>query len=76
MADCKEYLKKIPRVRIQHCFREVNKCADALARRGVLLPQDFFIFSIPPTDVSLLLSLDIAGIMYECVCSNIYVYVS
>ena len=32
IADCKEGLKRIPWVRIQHCFREANKCADTLAR--------------------------------------------
>ena len=32
VADCREGLKKIPRVRVLHCYREANKCADALAR--------------------------------------------
>ena len=30
VSDCKAGLKEIPMVCIQHCFREVNKCADAL----------------------------------------------
>ena len=47
IADCKEGSKKIPRVRIQHCYREANKCADTLARRGALLSQDFVIFHSP-----------------------------
>lgn len=38
VIDCKEGLKKIPLVRIKHCFREANKCANALARLGALLP--------------------------------------
>ena len=37
VADCKEGLKKIPFVRLKHCFREANKCADNLTRRGALL---------------------------------------
>lgn len=32
--DCREGLKKIPLVRIQHCYREANKCVDALVRLG------------------------------------------
>ncbi|XP_075650954.1 uncharacterized protein LOC142621553 [Castanea sativa] len=32
VTDCREGLKKIPRVRVLHCNREANKCADALAR--------------------------------------------
>nr|POF05818.1 putative ribonuclease h protein [Quercus suber] len=37
VADCREGLKKISLVRIQHCYRETNKCADALARRGTIM---------------------------------------
>ena len=32
VADCREGLKKIPRVRVLRCYREANKCVDALAR--------------------------------------------
>ena len=55
--DCREGLKKIPFVRINHCFREANKCADALVRRGALLPQDFIIYIHPLPDVVMLLNL-------------------
>ena len=73
IADCKEGLKKIPKVRIQHCYKETNKCADAFARRGALLSQDFLIFHStntnpppppPAVDVALLVSLDAVGTMY------------
>ena len=70
VADCKESLKKIPRTIIKHCFREANKCAEALALRGSLFSQDFLSFSFPPSDVALLLSVDSAGTVYERVCSN------
>ncbi|KAK9987317.1 hypothetical protein SO802_032268 [Lithocarpus litseifolius] len=65
VADCREGLARIPRVQIQHCYREANKCADALARRGALLPCNFRVFESPPADVALLLSLDDAGILYD-----------
>ena len=64
VADCREGLKKIPLVRIQHCYREANKCADALARRGASLTQDFTIFMKPPSNVAFLLNLDSAGMVY------------
>ena len=54
IADCKEGSKKISRVRIQHCYREASKCADALARIGALLSQDFVIFHSPPPWLMLL----------------------
>ncbi|KAK9994061.1 hypothetical protein SO802_023764 [Lithocarpus litseifolius] len=64
IADCREGLKEILLVRIQHCYREVNKCVDALARRGVTLKQDFTIFMEPPSDVAFLLNLDSVGTLY------------
>ena len=42
VADCREGMTRTPRVHIQHCYRETNKCADALVRWGALLPCDFF----------------------------------
>lgn len=32
VSDCKAGLKEIPMVKIQHCYREANKCANTLAR--------------------------------------------
>jgi len=71
LADCKEGLQKIPRVQVQHCFREANKCADAFARRGALLSQDFVFYQSPPADVALLVSLDAVGTLYERFCSPV-----
>ena len=51
VADCREGLKEICLVRVQHCYRETNKCADALAKKGALLSQDFVVFVEPPSDV-------------------------
>ena len=47
------------------CYREANKCVDALARRGALMNRDFVIFSEPPFDIDLLLRLDANGTMYD-----------
>ena len=69
VTDCKEGPKKIPFVRIKHCYREANKCADDLARRGAILGQDFIVFIHPPPqkkrEVELLLRLDALGTMYD-----------
>ena len=65
LGDCKAGLRDIPVVKIQHCYRQANKCADALAMRGALLPQDFVVFLEPPADVALLLSLDAAGVAFD-----------
>ena len=63
--DCKEGLKQIPNVKIMHCFREGNKCADNLVRGGALLDQDFAVFIHPPPEVELLTRLDIVGTLYD-----------
>ena len=47
MADCKAGLQKIQRTKVLHYYREANKCANALARRGALLSHDFVIFPSP-----------------------------
>ena len=47
VSNCKSGLREIPLVQIHHCYREADKCADALARRGALLPQNFVVFLDP-----------------------------
>nr|POF24256.1 putative ribonuclease h protein [Quercus suber] len=71
VADYKEGLRRIPRVKIKHCYHEANKCADALARRGALMNCDFVIFSEPPSDIDLLLRLYADGTMYDCSISSV-----
>lgn len=34
--DCRELISQFSQVRIGHCYREANFCADFLARKGVL----------------------------------------
>ena len=58
-------LRDIPVVKIQHCYRQANKCADALARSGALLPQDFVVFLEPLASISLLLSLDATEVAFD-----------
>ena len=56
VADCKKGLKKISNVRLLHCFREANNCANNLARRGAMYP---------PLEVDLLIRLDAMGTLYD-----------
>ena len=39
------------RIQFKHCYRETNRCADALARRGVEQDIDFISFSSLPEDI-------------------------
>ena len=65
LADCKEGLKCIPQVKVQHCYREANKCANTLARWGAMLAKDFVLFLQPPSDVLFLLNLDYSGVTFD-----------
>ena len=49
VRDCRSGLREIPLFQIQHCYREANKCADALARRGGLTLTGFCCFLRPPS---------------------------
>ena len=65
LADCKEELKLIPKVKIQHSYREANKCTDTLSLRGALLNDDFVLFLNPSFEVLLLVNLDNSGVTYD-----------
>ena len=65
LANCKEGLKLVPKVKIQHSYREANKCADTLSLRGALLNDDFVLFLNPSFEVLLLVNLDNSGVTYD-----------
>lgn len=50
---------------MSHCFREANKCVDALAKKGLTLDQDIMYFDGPLMNLYLLLFYDTMGLYYE-----------
>ena len=48
VADCREGLKEIPLVCVQHCHREANKCAGALAKKCAPSILGFYCFCSAP----------------------------
>ena len=55
-------LRRFPRVQVKHVYREVNRCADALARWGCLMDDAFVVFNHPPsTSVLCLVNSDLAS---------------
>ncbi|KAK9999219.1 hypothetical protein SO802_018822 [Lithocarpus litseifolius] len=65
IVDCRTLLSRIPQVKLNHCYREANQCADALAKKGSVYQQDFMIFDSPPVDISMLLYYDSISMYYE-----------
>ncbi|KAK9991108.1 hypothetical protein SO802_026093 [Lithocarpus litseifolius] len=61
LVDCRLLLNRIPLARVNHVFREANHCADALAKNGCMLEEDFCIFDSAPPVVKDLLCKDVNG---------------
>lgn len=65
-ADCKSLLSRIPLTKVKHVYREAKKCADALARKGCTLWEDFVIFDVPPSFViSSFVCSNVNGVNYR-----------
>ena len=46
--DCRDLLRRLPRFKLSHCFREANFCADVLAKMGSASVELDAIFISPP----------------------------
>nr|XP_023873761.1 uncharacterized protein LOC111986367 [Quercus suber] len=53
------------KLRIMHCFREANRCWDALTRKGPIIQQDFVVYDSLPVDIFMLLYYNQIGMYYE-----------
>ena len=56
--DCRQLISQFGQVRIGHCYREANFCADFLARKGALQDCCFCVYQDPPVDLLDLISAD------------------
>ena len=52
--DCRQLASQIPQTRFNHCYREANRCADALAKIGSQQILDFILYDNPPVDLQTL----------------------
>ena len=68
--DCRYLISQLPRVRVKHCVREANRCADELARLGSKQENDFLVFRSPPMDVWDLLKADANGLYINRFCTE------
>ena len=50
LADCRLLLGRFQHYKVQHAFREVNRVADALAKSGCVMKEQFVILNAPPSD--------------------------
>ena len=63
LLDCKSPIASLTQVRVAHVFREANRCANFLAKKGYCMWEDFVIFDASPFDeLDQLLVSDINGL--------------
>ena len=70
LKECKHMANRLPQKIFRHVYREANKCADLLARIGLLLDNDFIVFSSPPMDLASFLEADANGLYVNRLCSE------
>ncbi|KAL0016093.1 hypothetical protein SO802_003162 [Lithocarpus litseifolius] len=51
-------MAQLPQVQVKHCFQEINRRVDALARLGSEQNSDFHFFNCPPMDILDLFNFD------------------
>ncbi|KAK4590598.1 hypothetical protein RGQ29_020951 [Quercus rubra] len=65
-----QLISQLAQVRIGHCYREANACADFLARKGALQASSFILYQDPPVDLLELISSDKLGLYLKCIKSE------
>ena len=68
VADCRLLISRIPQVKVRHCYRESNSCADALARFGAKMCPDVMYFSSPPPWLFSTYVSDLYGLYHSRLC--------
>ena len=67
--DCRSLMKNIHKVQLKQCFKEANRCADALAKFGSTMVEDFIVFESSPGFILNLLHFDKMGLTQDRVCN-------
>ena len=68
--DCRLLLSQIPQVRLSHCYREANGCADFLAKNGITQDRDFIVYVDPPMELLELIRSDCSGMYHNRLCPD------
>ena len=69
--DCRKLISSTPQVRIGHCYREANSCADFLTKMGSAQIREFILFNDLPVDLEDLISLDAVGMYHNRLLSEL-----
>ena len=68
LNDCRYLLGRFLQTWVVHVFREGNRCADALAKLGSNMAEEFLVFNNPPSpDVLYFVNIDVVGVSLFCI---------
>ena len=68
LDDCRLLVNYIPQIQFKHCYRQVNRCVDSLARMSCCLDVDFSFFSNPSVDILSVFEDDCNGVFCSRLC--------
>ena len=68
LDDCMMLVSRFQQIRIKHCFREANRCADSLIRMSFIQDADFSSFVSPPMDMIDVYEDDLNGMYFNWIC--------
>ena len=70
LDDCRQLMTQFHRIQFKHFYREANRCADALARRGAEQDIDFISFRSLPEDILNVFMDDFSGMHFNRHCPD------
>ena len=68
LDDCRTLISRFRQISFKHCYREVNRCANKLARLGASQSLEFIIFQSPLVDILSSLEEDAVGLYFSRLC--------
>ena len=69
LDDCRKLTASFRRIQFKHCYRQANRCADWLARRGAVQDNVTMSFVSPPVDIVNVFEDDLNGVLSFRMCT-------
>ena len=69
LDDCRKLIASFRRIQFKHCYRQANRCADWLARRGAVQENVTMSFVSPPVDIVNVFEDDLNGVLSFRMCT-------
>ena len=73
IVDSRHLVSQIPQVRFKHSYRETNKCADKLARKGANQTLNLIFYENLPVDLCEFVEVDLNGVSLARQCPGNFV---